>query len=474
MRWSDVKISLLEFWHEFKRQKSGMLGLLLLIFWIGVAISAPYITSPDIPEKWKTYWVDYPQNVPPKWVNTFSSQQLAVHEIISPSQLKEYMTQEEGKIILEIPYHNKYDVPVQDIVIKNISGKSAGPRKYPLITVYITRPDNKEILLLENYKIKGSTTIQLATNNEVRKNVLEWIKQQGVTVSPEKEFEYLATLDTMKVVFAKVSEDMLETPESLKGDYNIRIEISIPRDAEVNLDSTEVLFLGRSYGYLGTDFKGRDLFAGIVWGSRVSLTIGIAVAVLSVVIGIFYGVTSAYFGGWTDEFMMRINEFVASIPSLPILILLGTYFGGHIKLWHIVILLVFFGWVGIARVARSMAYQIKEQTYIEAAKVLGASTGRIVFKHMVPQLLPYAFAQIALSVPGAVLSEASLSFLGLGDPGQVTWGQILHDAQVAGAAVNGYWWWVIPPGLAIALVGLTFVLLGTSLDRVLNPKLKRL
>jgi len=171
---------------------------------------------------------------------------------------------------------------------------------------------------------------------------------------------------------------------------------------------------------------------------------------------------------------MRFQEFMASIPSLPILILMGAYFGGHIKLWQIVVLLVLFGWVGIARVARSMALQIKEQTYVEAAKALGAGTGRIIFKHMVPQLLPYAFAQMALSVPSAVLSEASLSYLGLGDPTAVTWGQILHDAQVAGAAVNGYWWWVIPPGLAIALVGLTFVLIGTALDRVLNPRLKRL
>ena len=121
-----------------------------------------------------------------------------------------------------------------------------------------------------------------------------------------------------------------------------------------------------------------------------------------------------------------------------------------------------------------MALQIKEQVYVEAARVLGAGTGRIIFRHMVPQLLPYAFAQMALSVPSAVLSEASLSYLGLGDPTAVTWGQILHDAQVAGAAVNGYWWWVIPPGLAIALVGLTFVLIVTALDRVLNPRLRRL
>lgn len=130
---------------------------------------------------------------------------------------------------------------------------------------------------------------------------------------------------------------------------------------------------------------------------------------------------------------------------------------------------------GYDQVARSMALQIKEQTYIEAARALGgASTGRIVFRHIVPQLLPYAFASIALSVPGAILSEAGLSFLGLTSNNMITWGgQMLNAAQQNGATLNGYWWQVIPPGLAIAFVGLIFVLIGVSLDTVLNPKLKR-
>jgi peptide/nickel transport system permease protein len=140
----------------------------------------------------------------------------------------------------------------------------------------------------------------------------------------------------------------------------------------------------------------------------------------------------------------------------------------------IVLLLVIFGWMGIARIARSMALQIKEQTYIEAAKALGAGNGRIIFKHILPQLLPYAFAVIALSVPGAVISEASLSFLGIGDPSAVTWGQILNAAQAQSATTKGYWWWVLPPGLGIAVVGLTFVLIGTALDKILNPRLRRL
>ncbi|MDK2869199.1 MAG: peptide/nickel transport system permease protein, partial [Pyrococcus sp.] len=329
--------------------------------------------------------------------------------------------------------------------------------------------------LLSGVKIKGTTTIQVARDSGVRKTVINWVKgETGIQLDPSKELQLVTSIDTMRVLFAQISPDMLEYPKALQGEYHIVFEIKTPGNTSVDLSNAKLILPGRTYGYLGTDDKGRDLFAGIVWGSRVSLTIGVATAVLTVLVGIFYGVAAAYFGGWTDEIMMRFQEFMASIPTLPILILLGTYFGGHIQLWQIVLLLTVFGWVGVARVARSMAYQIKEQTYVEAAIALGAGSGRIIFKHMMPQLLPYAFAQMALSVPGAVLAEASLSFLGLGDPTQVTWGQILHDAQNANAAVNGYWWWVIPPGLAIALVAFTFVLLGTALDRILNPRLRRL
>jgi len=155
------------------------------------------------------------------------------------------------------------------------------------------------------------------------------------------------------------------------------------------------------------------------------------------------------------------------------LILLSLTFGGRITLPQLVAFLVLFGWMGTSKIARSMALQIKQQTYIEAARALGASTRRIVFKHMVPQLLPYAFAHIALSVPGAILAEAGLSFLGLTSQNMITWGHMLSDAHTNGATLNGYWWQVIPPGLAIAFVGLIFVLIGVSLDTVLNPRLKR-
>ncbi len=483
MRWVDMKDSLKNFWNDFRREKSGMVGLFLLVLLIFTAVAAPLITSPDIPQRWKHYWLENPQNAPPTWSNYLSSVRKAPNVVYTYKDLhiKESKDASGNTVYsFEIPYKYDYQVPVKDIVIFNLASNASSPNDAPYISIVLKRPVQdgySSVVPLMNETVSSNATIQLSTNPQVRMNVLRWLKQNNVHVDPVLEFQLRATMDTMTILFSQIQpdiQDMITNPKPLHGTYTLLVNVTAKPGISVDFSNIKVVFMGRTCGLMGTDDRGRDIWAGLVWGSRVSLTIGLAVAVLSVLIGILYGVTSAYLGGWKDEFMQRFNEFMASIPTLPILILLGVYFGGHIMLWQLVLLLVAFGWVGIAKVARSMALQIKEQTYIEAAKALGAGTGRIVFKHIVPQLLPYAFAQIALGVPGAILSEASLSFLGLGDPSKVTWGQMLNEAQRAGAAVNGYWWEVIPPGLAITLVGLTFVLLGVALDKVLNPRLRRI
>lgn len=189
------------------------------------------------------------------------------------------------------------------------------------------------------------------------------------------------------------------------------------------------------------------------------------------VFGSLYGIVSGYLGGLADEVLLRFAQIVYSLPALPLLILFAAIIGGNI--WVIIFLIVIFSWPGIAFVTRSMAFQIKSEPYVEAAIASGAGTARIVLLYIAPQVLPYMFASMALSVPGAVIAEASLSFLNLGDPDLVTWGKILFEAQNANAALNGYWWWVIPPGLAIAVVGMTFVFIGNALDAILNPRLRR-
>jgi len=513
MRWVDLKDTLSGFWGEYRRQKAGMFGLVLLLVLVTAAILAPVITSPDVPKIWKIGNPYAPSDAPPTWTNMFSKYKKAPYLEVNLGSFDHSVEQVGAYSVYKfvIPYDYKYHYPPKDIVIAGINSSATVPTQVPQVSLYIVRPHepgvaNDTVKLVSDVMLASGSVLQISSLKDAKVSVLVWLAENGVFdlnlpggISPSQIppellasyilnnqtlFGYLSTMDTLWPLFNKIItpqgtpyslEEILfrERPEPLQGDYKVVLTVRVPKGITVDFTNGRLIFVGRTYGFMGTDQFGRDIWADLIWGLRVSLYIGFAVSITSVLLGVLYGVTSAYFGGWVDEGMQRFNEFLASIPIFPILVLLGMYFGGHITINLLIALLAGFGWMGTAKVARSMALQIKEQTYIEAARALGASTGRVVFKHIVPQLLPYAFASIALSVPGAILSEAGLSFLGLGDPTAITWGQMLNAAQQNNATLNGYWWQVIPPGLAIALVGFVFVLIGVSLDTVLNPRLKR-
>jgi peptide/nickel transport system permease protein len=256
----------------------------------------------------------------------------------------------------------------------------------------------------------------------------------------------------------------------LKGTYVMRNTFYMfdPNDSVVD---SGVILGGKVYGIMGTDDLRRDLAIGLLWGAPVALFIGLTVSVAAVFIGLLYGIVAGYKGNRTDEGLMRINDVFYSLPTLPLLVILSVTVGRSIFL--ITGFLVIFGWVGMAKISRSLALQIKSLGYIEAARLMGQSDTRIIFKHIIPQLLPLTFASIAIAVPSAILGEAALSFFGLGDPSIPTWGQILHDAYSAGAISRGLWWWIVPPGLMIAITGLAFVLIGNALDKTVNVRSRR-
>jgi len=514
MRWVDFKDSVKRFWSEYKHQKSGMVGLALLIILVGLALAAPYLTNPNIPEKWQTgqAWMINPKNAPPSWENYFTSVSKAPQKIFTIHDMQ-VRSEKNGSMkvyTLTFAYNMKYEVPPKDIVLTGLTSNASRPQDAPKVSIVVQRPPEKGVkygtlTLLSETQLPNGGALQLAYTPQVKTLLFYWLYENGVYNLPMQIPEnlpldmklmyltqqlqmnntlygYYQSADPMRILFGQITdgngnllplETIIYDAKGLEGTYKFTVVIKAPTYVKVNFDKFEIAMVGRTYGLLGTDQYGRPIAVGLLWGIRIAIAIGLAVAISTVLIGILIGVTSAYLGGWADEFIQRIIEFMMTLPLLPMLILLSLYFGGRISLTQLVGILVIFGWMGTAKVARSMALQIKEQTYIEAARAMGASTGRIVFKHIVPQLLPYAFANIALSVPGAILSEAGLSFLGLTNPNIISWGQMLNAAQQNGATINGYWWQVIPPGLAIAIVGLIFVLIGVSLDTVLNPRLKR-
>ncbi len=223
--------------------------------------------------------------------------------------------------------------------------------------------------------------------------------------------------------------------------------------------------------WLGTNDIGQDIFSEILWGTRVSLLIGLVAASTAIVFGTAVGVVSSLAGGWVDVVLMRITDIVLTIPFLPLAVVLAAFLGP--SLWNTAAVIAVVIWARPARVVRSQSLSIRNLTYVEAATALGGRFNHILIRHVLPGVVPLALSQFILATSSSILTEASLSFLGLGDPIQKSWGTILFYAQARGAFLNGSWpWWVIPPGLLISITVLSFVLIGRALEDVLMPRLK--
>jgi peptide/nickel transport system permease protein len=276
-------------------------------------------------------------------------------------------------------------------------------------------------------------------------------------------------LDPTSVVFAEAGSGMNAEPVPLHGTYTFTLSTLLLGEDRA-ADDPYLVISGRVSGLLGTDNSKRDLWTGIVAGVKWALLIGLLTAFVSVSVGVIAGITSAYYRGWIEVVIQRVFEIIVNMPLLPMLIILAAVF--KLNIWYFMGIMCVYFWTGPVKTVYSMALQIKEETYIEASRAIGAGSGRIIFRHMVPLLVPYSFASMALYVPGAVVYEATVSLLGLGDSRIVTWGQILHDALAGGAILSGLWWWVVPPGLLIALVGMTFAFVGFAMDKILHPKLR--
>lgn len=222
---------------------------------------------------------------------------------------------------------------------------------------------------------------------------------------------------------------------------------------------------------LGTNDIGQDILSELIHGTRSSLTVGFAAAAVAIFLGTSVGLLSGYYAR-LDGFLMRVVDVILVIPFLPLLILLAAYLGRSQTNTIIIIGLLI--WAGSARVIRSQVMTISKQEYVLAARAVGATDRHIIFRHILPQVMLLAIGQFVLVVSTAILLEAALSFLGLGDPIQKSWGTILYWAQVRGAFLTPAWlWWVMPPGLLIVCAALGFALIGFSLEQRVDPRLKQ-
>jgi peptide/nickel transport system permease protein len=238
----------------------------------------------------------------------------------------------------------------------------------------------------------------------------------------------------------------------------------------VNVIDNPVWASPSEFGPLGTDNFGRSVAVQFVYGARVSLVVGLVATLLTILIGATVGIVAGFFGGIPGGALMRVTEWFLVIPFLPLAIVLAAILGPSVR--NIILVIAITSWPGTARLVRAQVLSLREREYVDRSRALGATERHLMRRHILPNVGPLILAQTTLTVPVVILYEATLSFLGLGDPANVTWGKMLDNAFEAGAITLEAWWYFVPPGLGILFVALSFTLIGTALEEILDPRLR--
>lgn len=503
------------------RDRMFVFGLFLLFVLVSMALAGFVLVPDDVKTAWylNQRWDLNPKLAPPCWVNYFSQASLSSSGNITYTYVQEYweflakrawdamraelvgmgITDErvldqareqvyskvrseyEGRgFSYTFQYQFESDVPPSDLAIVMVS--TSRDLEVDVI-VQAVRPDGAELYVTAGSRISirkgGKSVLKLGHSADIAGKLVELF-------SPDHD------LATLRVLKDKISHGVVSpvnvffyryvgyggtiSPSvPIKGSYTIRVNLA--SSGRLEREDVEVLLrvIGGCHGLLGTDNMGRDNLWTLLAGTATALMIGLPYALISRFIGMVYGATSGFYGGTAvDSVMQRVCEVIYAMPYLPFIIIISYTIkettGASIGIPQIIGLLIVFGWTGTAIVTRSMALSIREEPYIESAVAIGASKARILFRHIMPQLLSYFFASVMLATPGAILTEVFLSVLGLTDPNTPSWGKMISGAQLTVHA----WWWIIPPGIAITLTGLTFMFMGYAIENTTNPRRKRI
>lgn len=340
--------------------------------------------------------------------------------------------------------------------------------------IYIQRVSDGQIFPLWPYQpqlaeylyVEASPTNRFPKQGTIYNVSQRWIRSD--TFTPDTDIlRYPGIENIISTIF---------TSGLIPGYYRLGINVTFQDfkspskevEATLYVDKFSIKFEGKVWGLMGTDHYGSDLWSQLVYGSRISLYVGLLSSILSVLIGLIIGLAAGYLGRYIDEALMRFSDMLLVLPGLPLLIVLIAVLGATIE--NIIIIVGLLGWMGFARLVRSQVLTLKERPFVEAAKAVGAGKLHIISTHILPNVMSLVYVSLATSVPGAIVSESALSFLGFYDPKRMSWGRMLYEVQANGAVQC--WWWVIPPGLCIAALAIAFIMLGFALDEVFNPKLR--
>ncbi len=450
MTMNNLKKSL----REIARYPSAVVGAVVILVLIGVAIytmiTIPYQKAIDLWRGGEDVWYQNPKTVPPEWYNLFTSKKEPISFVINDKKgnlTRTVKTHSDGSstITLTYSFDYKYDDFPQDMALYF---NTKFLKKQPFVSLVWITPDGRNIKV-SNFAVPNQFTYRISQDSVLQ------TKLNGV--------------DPMIGLFTDPKAKSTKTPVPVKGTYQLEITgIAWEKNSDI---SAEFVFQGQVAGLAGTDFYRRDLMVALLWGVPVALAFGLIASVGTTVLTMVIAAIGAWYGRWVDGLIQRITEVNLVLPFLPILIMIGTLFSRSI--WVIlgatVALSIFTGQI---KAYRAIFMQVKETTYIEAAKAYGASNWRIITLYLIPRMIPTLIPSLVLSVPSFVFLEASLAVLGLGDPTLPTWGKIIDDAYNYGALYKGLYYWILEPAALLMITGLAFALLGFALDRIFNPRLR--
>lgn len=424
----------------------AIIGLLVLLA-VGTVLVIPYSEAVQLWRGEGDMWIEAPRNAKPNWINWFRSEDYPKTRIVRSGDADVKVTLLSGdQSEIEIPLTFEYagDTFPSEL---NLFFEAKFKETNPHVQMTWETPDGR-VIPLDNLTVKEEYRYAISVDADLSRRLGGRIPEETLFSDPEKE-----------------------PPEPLAGTYTLRIRGFLFEEGS-ELDAKLVVY-GKVHGIAGTDHRRRDLMVGLLWGTPVALVFGLLAAAGTTVTTLFIAAVGVWFGKWVDAMIQRVTEVNMVLPLLPILIMIGTLYSTSIWLMlGVVIVLGIFS--ANVKVYRAMLMPLKEAPYIEAARAYGAGNLRIVLRYMIPKVLPVLIPSFVTLIPAYVFLEASLAVLGLGDPVLPTWGKVLNDASANGALWKGYYYWVLEPAALLMLTGLGFAMVGFALDRIFNPRLRRI